>query len=377
MKIASFNVENLFDRARAFSQGNEKRAQDILKGEAELNSLFEKPVYSPQDKARMVELMQLLDLRASDSGDLVILRVIRGKLVRRPRDANAPMEIIANGREDWVGWAELRTEPVDEIAMLNTGRVIRDVDADVLAVIEAENRTALKQFSDIVLRKVEGVPYSQIMVIDGNDMRGIDVGIMTRPGYEIGLMRSHIHDPLANGEPVFSRDCPEYQITTPSGEAIWVLPNHFKSKFGGDNAASRTKREAQAKRVAEIYRRLREEGHDKVIVLGDLNDTPNSPPLHPLIAGTDLKDVAEHRVFDTGEFAGKGTFGLGNDSNKIDYLLLSPALFERVSSAGLFRKGAWPGRRPARWTVYPELTSEVHAASDHHVIWAVLEDGRA
>jgi hypothetical protein len=48
-----------------------------------------------------------------------------------------------------------------------------------------------------------------------------------------------------------------------------------------------------------------------------------------------------------------------------------------VSSAGLFRKGAWPGRRPARWTVYPELTAEVHAASDHHVIWAVLEDGTA
>jgi hypothetical protein len=31
---------------------------------------------------------------------------------------------------------------------------------------------------------------------------------------------------------------------------------------------------------------------------------------------------------------------------------LSPALFDRVTSAGLFRKGAWPGSRPKRWEVY-------------------------
>ena len=378
MKIAAFNVENLFDRAKALNQGSDERVQRILKAEAELNALFEEPTYSEADKARMVELLGILDLRKSDRGDFVLLRVIRGKIVKRPRDESAAMEIIARGRDDWIGWAELRTEPVDEIAMLNTGRVIRDVDADVLAVIEAENRTALKQFSEIVLHKVEGRPYEQIMVIDGNDERGIDVGLMTRGGYDIGLMRSHVHEKMdGRDEPVFSRDCPEYAITTPSGETIWVLPNHFKSKFGGDDRNSREKRTAQAARVAAIYRSLVEQGHDKVIVLGDLNDTPDSAPLQALLAQTDLKDASQHPAFDTGEFSGKGTFGLGNDGQKIDYLLLSPTLFARVSSAGLFRKGAWPGRRPARWTVYPELTAEVHAASDHHVIWAVLEDGTA
>jgi hypothetical protein len=75
-------------------------------------------------------------------------------------------------------------------------------------------------------------------------------------------------------------------------------------------------------------------------------------------------------MFDSGEFAGVGTFGLGNDNQKIDYLLLSPALFTRVTAAGLFRKGAWPGVQPKRWTVYVELTHPVHVASDHHVIWA-------
>jgi hypothetical protein len=46
------------------------------------------------------------------------------------------------------------------------------------------------------------------------------------------------------GEPIYSRDCPEYAVTTPTGERIWVLPNHFKSKFGGNDPASIAKRKA-------------------------------------------------------------------------------------------------------------------------------------
>jgi endonuclease/exonuclease/phosphatase family metal-dependent hydrolase len=255
---------------------------------------------------------------------------------------------------------------------MNTGRVIRDVDADIIAVIEAEHRIALKQFSDYVLAKVGGKSYPHVMLIDGNDDRGIDVGLMTKAGYTIGNMRSHIHDLAENGQPVFSRDCPEYCVETPNGEQIWILPNHFKSKFGGNDAASRNKRKAQAKRTAEIYERLMAEGHNNIIVLGDLNDTPDSDPLQPLLAGTNLKDISAHPTFDTGEFAGKGTFGLGNDQDKIDYLLLSPALFNRITACGLFRKGAWPGKRPKRWTVYEELQSEIHAASDHHVVWCEI-----
>ncbi len=109
------------------------------------------------------------------------------------------------------------------------------------------------------------------------------------------------------------------------------------------------------------------------MVLGDLNDTPDSEVLKPLLEGTNLKDVSEHPRFDTGEFPGKGTFGLGNDNNKIDYLLLSPSLFGRVSSCGLFRKGAWPGKSPKRWTVYDELVEEVHVASDHHLVWCTID----
>jgi len=379
MKIAAFNVENLFDRAKAFNEDDEDDTQAVLNAVAELNGLFEEPVYGDAHKARMRQLIVELGLERSDTGPFAILRQIRGRMVSRPRDK--PFALKAAGRDDWIGWAELRTAPVNEIAVMNTGRVIRDVDADILAVIEAEDRVALKQFSEFVLGEVGGAPYDQVMVIDGNDQRGIDVGLMTRAGFSIGRMQSHIHDLKPDGHPVYSRDCPEYAVRTPAGETLWLLPNHFKSKFGGDSPDSRAKREAQATRTAEIYERLRAEGEDKVVVLGDLNDTPDSEPLQPLLAGTDLTDVSDHPSFDTGEFTGRpgtddrgiGTFGLGNDNQKIDYLLLSPALFDRVTASGLFRRGAWPGSRPPRWTVYPELEREIHVASDHHVIWAEID----
>lgn len=369
MKIAAFNVENMFDRPKAFNLDDNTQSSKIIKKAAQLNALFEKKTYSAANKASMIALMMDLDLGKSDRGDFVLLRKIRGKIVKR---ANTGLQIVANGRDDWIGWVELKTAPVNETAVLNTARVIHEADADVLAVIEAENRVSLNLFSEKLLQQVGGTPYPHVMVIDGNDTRGIDVGIMTKADYKIGTMRSHIHDLKADGHPVFSRDCPEYAVTASNGECVWVLPNHFKSKFGGDNSSSRAKREAQAARVAEIYQSLRAAGENNVVVLGDFNDTPNSAPLQPLLANTDLRDVGEHPSFDTGQFPGHGTYALGNDNQKIDYLLLSPALFNRVTASGLMRKGAWPGSRPKRWDVFPTLTHKVHAASDHHLIWAEI-----
>lgn len=378
MRVAAFNVENLFDRPRAFNRDEPAERNKALELHAELNGLFEKTTYSSANKSKMIQLMKKLGLLNSDAGRFVRIRKVRGQLIRRPRDKSKPRVIVAGGRADWVGWCELKTAPVNEVAILNTGRVIRDVDADILAIVEAESRPVLAEMNEFVIGQVGGTPYPHIMVIDGNDRRGIDVGIMTKDGYDIGDMRSHVHDLNASGQAVFSRDCPEYAVTTPGGKRVWVIPNHFKSKYGGNDASSQARRQAQAQEAAKIYRRLRSAGEDLVIVLGDLNDTPDSDPLRPLLS-TDLRDASEHPSFTDFEFnvsnghRGIGTFGLGNDSNKIDYLLLSPALFSRMTGGGLFRKGAWPGSNPKRWEVYDTLNRKLHAASDHHAIFADID----
>lgn len=156
MKIAAFNVENLFDRPKVFNEGDPALTQATIRAVAELNSIFQEDEYGDEQKVRILELVEQLELDEREEGPLAFIRRIRGTLLRRPRDGDP--EVVAGGKEDWVGWAELKIAPVHVIAVLNTGRVMRDVDAHILAVIEAEDRVSLKTLDQFVLDRVNDEP---------------------------------------------------------------------------------------------------------------------------------------------------------------------------------------------------------------------------
>jgi endonuclease/exonuclease/phosphatase family metal-dependent hydrolase len=380
MKIASFNVENLFERARVLNSNNwaEEEGSEVsrwsagraaLNAYSQLNALLRKTVYSAPDKAAIIEHLRTLGLERSDESALVILRQNRGRLVRRPRGGG--IDIVANGRDDWIGWLDLKKEAVDEVATQNTARVLNDLDADIVVLIEAENRTSLCRFNEQVLRGIGAARYEHVMLIDGNDERGIDVGLLTRRGAVIDSVRSHVDDRDGRGV-IFSRDCPEYRVKLASGAMLVVLANHLKSKGYGAAAVSNARRLAQAQQVRAIYDRLRAEGVAHIAVCGDLNDTPDSAPLAPLLSqGSELRDISAHSGFDDG--GRPGTFGNGTRANKIDYILLSPSLFDRVARGGIFRKGVWGGKNGTLWEHYPEMSNANQAASDHAAIWAEID----
>ena len=140
------------------------------------------------------------------------------------------IEIVAAGRGAGSAGSSWPPRPVDETAIHMTARVITDVAADILAVVEAEDRPALDRFNTELLAG----RYGHCMLIDGNDTRGIDVGIMTIPAIDIVDMRSNVDvaDPVS-GDHLFSRDCPQFRCRLPSGADLWVLVNHFKSQSGG------------------------------------------------------------------------------------------------------------------------------------------------
>ena len=180
----------------------------------------------------------------------------------------------------------------------------------------------------------------------------------------------HVDDRDAGGTRIFSRDCPEFGVALPDGRTLWVLVNHLKSKGYGSPAATAARRKLQAERVKAIYDGLVVQGETLVAVVGDFNDTPNSAALAPLLQGTDLKDVFGHPAFDNGGHP--GTYGSCTASNKIDFLLLSPALFGVVQGGGVWRKGMWPGTQPAKWPVYDTVVKPGQAASDHAAVWVDL-----
>ena len=302
MRLASFNVENLFSRVRALNQDTWAEGREVLAAYSRLNTRLQKQVYTNADKTAILADLDRLGLLRSDDSEFAILRQNRKGFLKRPN--NGPTQVVASGRDAWVGWVELKKEAVSVVATRMTAKVIADVNADILAVIEAEDRIALLRFNQQLLKSANA-DYNCVMLIDGNDERGIDVGLMTKTGIDIGTIVSHVVDSV-DGDRIFSRDCPEYMVEV-NGQTLLILINHLKSKGFGTPAASNARRKAQATRVRELYDLRRSQGVDLIAVVGDFNDTPDSDPLKPLLKQTDLKDISTHADFDDGGFP--GTFG--------------------------------------------------------------------
>lgn len=378
LRLASYNVENLFERAKILNRdewvdsdsGADRRdaARQMLTDFAKLNAVLAKDVYNDADKAEILALLEALGLGASDESKFVILRRNRRSLVKRTGGVTT---VVAEGRDDWIGWLELKTEAVNEKATQNTARIIGKLRADIMVVVEAEHRPSLLRFNEQVIAPTAGWSFDHVALIDGNDERGIDVGLMSREPHALDFVRTHVDDTI-DGKRVFSRDCAEFHFALGDGRRLVILANHLKSKGYGQPAENDATRKRQATRIREIYQGLRAAGNELVSILGDLNDSPDRDPLSPLLgAGSDLRDVSEIAGFD---FAGRpGTFGNGTAGDKIDYILLSPALFALARAGGIDRSGVWGGTNGTLFPHIPEITKAAEAASDHAAIFVDLD----
>jgi hypothetical protein len=304
VRIASYNVENMFRRPVALNQATWSQGRPILEAYGALQALLEQPAYSDADKARILQLLTTLGLLKADESKWAFLRGSRGQLLRRRREGT--VEVTAAGRGSCIGWLELKREAVNELATRNTARVVGGWPRMCWRSWRPRiGRRCSRSNQDVLpfgfVAGAAALRYRHVMLIDGNDDRGIDVGLLTRDGFPIPRMRSHVDDLDPSGGPLFGRDCPEYEVRLPGGKSLLVLVNHLKSKGFGSQADNNAKRRAQAERVATIYKARRADGWKRIAVVGDLNDTPDSAPLQPLLKGTDLQDVPSTRpTFRTG-----------------------------------------------------------------------------
>jgi hypothetical protein len=133
VRIASYNVENLFARPKVFRTVRWSVGEPKLAAYEQVNALFKQDVYSAQDKADMKSLLVELDVnfvnahgavrrRETSSPRWAWLRKNRGGFDRQPQIETKDIEIIANDREDGIGWVALAKEAVDETSTRNHGR---------------------------------------------------------------------------------------------------------------------------------------------------------------------------------------------------------------------------------------------------------------
>ena len=99
---------------------------------------------------------------------------------------------LASRRGDLVSY------PITDIQRNNTALAILDAQPDVLVVQEVENIYTLRNFNDIYLNNY----FNHIISIDGNDPRGIDVGLLikrSRTDITIEQIRTHFDDAAERG----------------------------------------------------------------------------------------------------------------------------------------------------------------------------------
>jgi len=259
----------------------------------------------------------------------------------------------------------------------NTAKVILANNPDIVALQEVENMEALKSFNKNYLyprklKKELGDEYNEInknnfsgtypfgVIIDSYDPRLIDVALLSR--YPIISIRTHMYERFKKDDGkwdnLFPRDCLEVEIAledvngkslradyrgkiikynnsdkiiTPSnvGKTITVFANHFKSKFGQPNdnpekSNAWKKRKIQAERVVEIIsERFGNNLKGKFVVAGDLNDSPESGALKPLM-DANLENIVEKDPHPWTHY-----YDTKDEVGQFDYLLLSPEISKK------------------------------------------------
>ena len=257
-------------------------------------------------------------------------------------------------------------------------RRIHEMDLDVLAVQEVEHVGVLRDFN----RDWLGGLYPHAALLEGNDPRLIDVGLYSK--LPLGAICSHqtATHPEAPGERVFGRDLMEVEIFSEAGDRLFTLYNtHMKSHFvpfhedpvaGAARANARRRRQAEVT-AAIIARRERSDG--RFILLGDMNDPPDSPHLAPMLnpEGRPLANALAGAVETRPPKPETPGQGPGPDSpvwthrfnppgptppayDLYDQIWVSDALADRVASAHIDRR-----------------TKHGGDGSDHDPAWIVLD----
>ncbi len=212
-------------------------------------------------------------------------------------------------------------KPRDQIERV--AAVIREIDADVLALQEVENRDYLERF---VRAMLPDLGYEHVVLFEGNDMRGIDVALLSR--VPVGPVTSHRHMALRDedGRPVrFHRDLLQVVLAPPEGPQVAVFVVHLKSK--GTGPSSDAIRLAEARAIRQVLDGLLARDPQACFVLcGDMNDTWDSPALKTLRGEGPgalrcfFEEVPEDRRI---------TFTEEPYRSMIDFILCSPAMAGR------------------------------------------------
>ncbi len=282
----------------------------------------------------------------------------------------------------------LKPKAITEVQRTNTAGAIFGAAPDILCVNEVENLATLRIFNSKYLKDY----FDRIVLIDGNDPRGIDVGLLIKRNLKVELedVRTHADEAWPNGwlpgsnrlntkilsVAAFSRNCLEADLKVGSS-SITLLLNHLKAQSIDSKTKKDTstqKRLNQAKKVADIAAEVRVRGR-LPIVLGDMNKDSREPEydgsLDPLVKNQSLYDPFPD--FQPATEIWSHYYSSDRKISRLDYILVDASLKPSVQGAEYFREGLTPKCKQYAGPRLKKLSKDGEEASDHCPTTVILD----
>ena len=236
---------------------------------------------------------------------------------------------------------------------------------DVIGLAEIENAFVLRRLlQTTVLRKLD----YRIVHYDSPDRRGIDVALLYRSSRLQLLSSKPCHLYKADSTIMLTRDILVTTFLEADGDTTAFLVNHHPSKFGGA-AASAARRTIAVERLRRLADSLQLLGIQKIIAMGDFNDTPANPVYHNLKPALWNKAEPFYKK-------GDGTIKYAGKWELIDMFFVSRPLLQNSQMDILYipflqtPDKAATGTKPLRTYSGPRYLGGV---SDHCPVWLLVE----
>lgn len=243
--------------------------------------------------------------------------------------------------------------------------IIRRLDADIVGLMEVENRGILRELCE---EHLQGAGYRFHLLVDETDDRGIDVALISRRPF------------LA-----YSYDVPEFYRGilvarfTFEGEPLYVIVNHWKSRFGGGEDL----RMNCAKRVVELVTEeipAYEGRLVPVLIGGDFNDDDTDASVQHLVVEGLVNTLAGRPIEERWTLPYHDRDGHRVIRNGFDHVFINPRLREGSSvrwvSSEVVRPSVMIGERTieGRRYLWPDDDDRDHLGySDHFPVLARLQ----
>lgn len=160
----------------------------------------------------------------------------------------------------------------------NLGKVIAAMDTldfpHLIGLAEIENAAVLKDLANN--KYIKKADYN-IVHIEGNDPRSIEVALLYRPAFFTPLHKTAMNFSL--GDSIIPRHILYVKGKVASGDTLHVFVNHWTSRFRGKESTIKARMGSAAFLRTKVDSLMRTNVNSKIIIVGDLNDNPTDESL--------------------------------------------------------------------------------------------------